>query len=231
MLMDWGLSKPTPNRDTTRYIEDYGLNDAETFYRGLLRYPGYCNSIQAIKDLDLFDDTVSRSYEGMSYVEFTKNLLGVESSKNIGQDTADKLNLKVSSDLIKQLRWLGIFEEREIRLTKGTNADILLDLMMEKMSYAEHEKDMIVVHNEVIAEFDNRIEKRTGTMRVEGRPFGHSAMSRAVSLPAAIASRLILEGTIRSKGVQMPTSKEIYIPVLAELAENGYEFKFKTKVM
>jgi saccharopine dehydrogenase-like NADP-dependent oxidoreductase len=68
-------------------------------------------------------------------------------------------------------------------------------------------------------------------MKVEGRPFGHSAMARAVSLPAAIASRLILEGTIRSKGVLIPTTKEIYKPVLSELAENGYKFEYKTQAI
>jgi saccharopine dehydrogenase-like NADP-dependent oxidoreductase len=80
-------------------------------------------------------------------------------------------------------------------------------------------------------EFDNRIEKRTATMKVEGRPFGHSAMARAVSLPAAIASRLILEGTIRSKGVLMPITEDIYKPVLAELAENGYKFEQNVQVI
>ena len=90
---------------------------------------------------------------------------------------------------------------------------------------------MIIVHNEALVEFDNRIEKRIATMKVEGRPFGHSAMARAVSLPAAIASRLILEGTIRSKGVLMPITEEIYKPVLAELAENGYKFEQNVQVI
>ena len=99
------------------------------------------------------------------------------------------------------------------------------------MSYEDHEKDMIIVHNEAIVEFDNRMEKRMMTMKEEGRPFGYSAMSRAVSLPAAIASRLILEGSIRSKGVLKPITPEIYKPVLAELAENGYKFELKMQVI
>ena len=56
-------------------------------------------------------------------------------------------------------------------------------------------------------------------------------MSRAVGLPAAIASRLILEGTIRLKGVLKPITKEIYKPILSELAENGYKFEHKTQVI
>ena len=116
-------------------------------------------------------------------------------------------------------------------MSKGTNAEVLLGLMQERMIYKDYEKDMIILYNEAIVEFDNRMEKRMAIMKVEGRPFGHSAMARAVSLPAAIASRLILEGTIRSKGVLMPTTKEIYQPVLAELIENGYKFEHKTRII
>jgi saccharopine dehydrogenase (NADP+, L-glutamate forming) len=167
----------------------------------------------------------------VTYKQFTASLIGVEEVTDIKQVVAEKLNMKVSSDIMKQLQWLGLFDDIPIPISKGTNADVLLGLMQKKMSYEDHEKDMIIVHNEAIVEFDNRMEKRMMTMKVEGRPFGYSAMSRAVSLPAAIASRLILEGTIRSKGVLKPTAAEIYKPVLAELAENGYKFELKMEVI
>lgn len=44
-------------------------------------------------------------------------------------------------------------------------------------------------------------------------------MSRTVSLPAAIAARLILEEKIPQRGVLRPVHPEIYDPVLDELAE------------
>ena len=226
-----GTFETYPNRDSTNYIKDYGIEDITEFYRGLLRYPGYCNSIQSMKDLNLLDDGESRNLQGVTYKQFTASLIGVSEDSNIKQVLADKLNLKVTSDIVKQLKWLGLMDDRSIPISKGTNADVLLGLMQEKMIYEDHEKDMIIIHNEAIVEFDNRMEKRTMTMKVEGRPFGHSAMSRAVSLPAAIASRLILEGTIRSKGILMPIKEEIYKPVLAELAENDYKFELRTQVI
>jgi len=226
-----GTFETYPNRDSMNYIEEYGLNGISDFYRGLLRYPGYCNSIQSMKDLNLLSVEKSNKLKGVTYKKFIATLIGVNEHTDIVQAVADKLNLKVSSDIIKQLRWLGLFDEVQIPISKGTNADVLLRLMEEKLKYEDHEKDMIIVHNEAIVEFDNRMEKRTATMKVEGRPFGHSAMSRAVGLPAAIASRLILEGTIRSKGVLKPITKEIYLPVLAELAENDYKFEYKTEVI
>jgi len=226
-----GTFETYPNRDSTNYIKDYGLEDVSDFYRGLLRHPGYCNSMQSMKDLNLLSNEESHDLQGVTYKQFTALLIGASGDTDIKQAVSDKLNLKTSSDIIKQLQWLGLFDNEQIPMSKGTNADVLLGLMQEKMTYKDHEKDMIIVHNEAIVEFDNRMEKRIATMKVEGRPFGHSAMSRAVGLPAAIASRLILEGTIRSKGVLKPITEEIYKPILSELAENGYKFEYKTQVI
>ena len=226
-----GTFETYANRDSTNYIKDYGLEDISDFYRGLLRHPGYCNSMQSMKDLNLLNDEESHNLEDVSYKQFAASLVGVDDNTDIEQAVADKLNLKVSSDIIKQLRWLGLFDNTPIPISKGTNADVLLGLMQEKMSYKDHEKDMIIIHNEATVEFDKHVEKRTATMMVEGRPFGHSAMARAVSLPAAIVSRLILEGAIRSKGVLKPITEEIYKPVLAELAEYGYKFEYRTHVI
>ncbi|MEP1093631.1 MAG: saccharopine dehydrogenase C-terminal domain-containing protein [Cyclobacteriaceae bacterium] len=226
-----GTFETYPNRDSTNYLDDYDLQGIPNFYRGLLRHPGYCNSIQSMKDLNLMNEDTSHDLQGMSYRQFTASLVGANDGADVRQAVADKLNLRVTSDIVKQLEWLGLFDDRPVPFSKGTNSDVLLGLMQEKMVYKDHEKDMIIIHNEAIVEFDNRIEKRESTMKVEGRPFGHSAMSRAVSLPAAISSRLILEGTIRSKGVLKPVTEEIYKPVLAELAENDYRFEHKTQVI
>ena len=226
-----GTFETYPNRDSTNYTKDYGLKDISEFYRGLLRHPGYCNSIQSMKDLNLLNDEESHNLQDVTYKQFIARLIGVNENTDIRQAVSDKLNLKVSSDIIKQLQWLGLFNDEQIPISKGSNADVLLGLMQEKMAYEDHEKDMIIIHNEAIVEFENRMEKRIATMKVEGRPFGHSAMSRAVGLPAAIASRLILEGAIRSKGVLKPITEEIYKPVLAELSENGYKFEYKTQVI
>jgi glutamine amidotransferase-like uncharacterized protein len=50
-----------------------------------------------------------------------------------------------------------------------------------------------------------------------GLPGGDSSMARTVSLPAAIATRLIAYGQINLTGVHIPVLPEIYEPVLAEL--------------
>ena len=65
----------------------------------------------------------------------------------------------------------------------------------------------------------------------EGIPYGDSAMASAVSLPPAIAAKLILEGEIRSKGVCMPSTKEMYEPILEEMETLGFSFKKETIVL
>jgi saccharopine dehydrogenase-like NADP-dependent oxidoreductase len=65
-------------------------------------------------------------------------------------------------------------------------------------------------------------------MLVKGIPNGDTAMARAVSLPAAIAARLVLEGKIRETGVHMPATPEMYEPILEEMAEYGFGFRETT---
>jgi hypothetical protein len=50
-------------------------------------------------------------------------------------------------------------------------------------------------------------------------------MAKTVGLPLGIAAKLILNNTIKSNGVQIPVTKEIYEPVLSELIKYGIEFK------
>jgi saccharopine dehydrogenase-like NADP-dependent oxidoreductase len=50
-------------------------------------------------------------------------------------------------------------------------------------------------------------------------------MSNTVGLPIAIATKMILNGSIKAKGVTLPIQKEVYEPILNELEENGVVFK------
>ena len=57
-------------------------------------------------------------------------------------------------------------------------------------------------------------------------------MSRAVGLPTAMATQLILEGDVQGSGVQMPpTLPGFYKPLLERLAPFGFEFKRRTATL
>jgi len=60
---------------------------------------------------------------------------------------------------------------------------------------------------------------------VKGEDNIRTAMAKTVGLPLGIATKLILNGTIKLKGLQIPTQKEIYEPVLNELEAHGIQFQ------
>lgn len=219
-----GTFETYPNRDSTIYREYFELDENVSLFRGILRFTGWCNTLRKLKKLNLLDDDKEQIFENKTYREFTVSLTG---NDNDSGGMAEFLNVEENDDIIKRLRWLGLLDDKQITINKGTNADLLVDLMLKKMSYQNHEKDMVIVHDEIVAKFKDRYEKRISTMKVEGIPGGDSAMSRAVSLPAAIAAKHILENEITIKGVQIPTSPEIYNPVLNELELFGYKFEHK----
>jgi saccharopine dehydrogenase (NADP+, L-glutamate forming)/spermidine synthase len=219
-----GTFETYPNRDSTRYLSYFGLDKDVSLYRGLLRFMGWCSTMRTFIKLNLLDGKEQRSFEDITYAQFMANLIGSGSVKNIKPQVAQFLELETKCDEMEKLDWLGLFEDSPVAVKKGGNVDILVDVMLKKMSYQPGERDMIIVHDEVVARFDDVTEKRSSSLRMEGIPHGDSAMSRAVSLPAAIASRLILENKINARGLHMPTLSEIYEPVLKELEEFGFKF-------
>ena len=223
-----GTFETYPNRNSTRYRTHFQLDEDVSLYRGLLRFIGWCNTMQSLKRLNLLDDSDERDLSNKTYAQFIAYLIGADRYDSIEEKVAEYLGVAVKDDVVKRLKWLGLFEDKNIPLEKGSNVDVLVDLMLRKMTYSSDEKDMIIVHDEIIAQFPDRKEKRLSSMLVEGDLHGDSAMSKAVSLPAAIASRLILEGAITVKGVHIPTLPEIYKPVLEELGEFGLVFKHST---
>jgi saccharopine dehydrogenase-like NADP-dependent oxidoreductase len=60
-----------------------------------------------------------------------------------------------------------------------------------------------------------------------GKDQTYTAMAKTVGLPVAIASLLILNGKVLTHGVQIPITRDVYEPVLKELARHGVNFHEK----
>jgi len=61
-------------------------------------------------------------------------------------------------------------------------------------------------------------------MVVKGDDQTYTAMAKTVGIPVAIAAKMILNGKIKTPGVHIPITKEIYEPVLNELEDYGIQF-------
>ena len=61
-----------PNRDSLRYIDVYGLTNAETFIRTTLRHPDFIYGWKNLVDLKLTDENLFYESEGMNLMEFFK---------------------------------------------------------------------------------------------------------------------------------------------------------------
>ena len=220
-----------PNRDALGYIELYGLEGIDTMYRGTLRYPGWCETLKAFVDLGLLDETPTTYPQGTTYAQFISRLLKRSTTGNCRKDVASQLGLAESSPILDRAEWLGLLSDEPL-LDAGketTPLDVLAALMLEKMPYAPRERDMICMCHLFQATFpDGTVENTTSTLIDFGQPEGDSSMARTVSLPAAVAAKLILTGVVHSPGVHIPVTKDIYNPVLDELAEMDIRFVEKT---
>jgi hypothetical protein len=73
--------------------------------------------------------------------------------------------------------------------------------------------------------------KAVSTLLLKGDDDAHTAMAKTVGLPLGIAAKLILNGTIGCKGLRIPTSAEIYEPILEELKEHGIIFNEQNEML
>ena len=207
-----------PNRDSISYIDVYGLQGIATMFRGTLRNMGWCDTLFNVGRLGLLSlDEVD--VKGLTYAGFTRRLLGAAPAEDLRVATARQLGLPADALPVWNLHWLGLFSDRRFQVDRIAPLDALGDLMFEKLAFREGERDMIVLYHDFRAAFPGgKRERIVSTLIDHGIPGGDSSMSRTVSLPAAIGVDMILTGRIEARGVLRPVTRDIYEPVLDELA-------------
>ncbi len=206
-----------PNRDSIPYVDLYGIKHTRTMYRGTLRFPGWSRTMYAVSNLGMLAETEITGTSGFTHAAVLARVLEVDMKADLRQTIADRAGVRKDDEIISKLDWLDIFSNDIFEQEKTTPIDFLAYLMLKKMQYAPGQRDLVVLHHDFIAEFPDKKEHITSTLVDYGIPNGDSSMSRTVSLPAAIAVRLILEGKIKETGVHIPVIPEIYNPVLDEL--------------
>jgi saccharopine dehydrogenase-like NADP-dependent oxidoreductase len=205
-----------PNRDSISYIDIYGIPETKTMYRGTFRFPGWCETLDLMKSLNMLDDEV-KDYTGMTWSGFIAERAGFGSGDTRSL-LAKKAGIGINSKALEAFAWLGLFDNEPMGYGKTSPFEITSDRMIARMMLGHDERDMVVMQHIFVAKWkDGTREVIKSSMVDFGTPATNTSIARTVSLPAAIAVRMILEDRIRLTGVYRPVLPGIYNPVLDEL--------------
>ncbi len=228
---DMGKYEVYANRDSLLYREVYGLEGIPNIMRGTIRHSGFCDAWNALVKIGLTDGGYPIVDSGkLTYHEFMEGFINPENTTGSVKDRiAQLIGEDTDSEVMKKLDWLGLFRKKKIRVGNATPALILEGLLLDKWKLKPKDKDMIIMQHEFEYELKGEKKKMTSTLVMKGEGADDTAMSRLVGLPMGIFVKLVMEGKITSTGVNIPVMKEVYEPVLDELANYGVVFKDEEK--
>jgi len=221
----YGYFEGYANRDSLKYLDLYNLRGIKTLYRGTLRRTGFCKAWDIFVQLGATsDDYQMEGVSEMTHRQFINSFLSYNPHDSVELKLAHYMNIGLESEEMYKLQWLDLFSDELIGLDKGTPAQILEHILKKKWTLNEDDKDMIVMWHKFNYMDNGHPKEIQSHMVAIGDDAVNTAMSKTVGLPLAITAKLILQGKIQTKGVSIPTKKEIYSPILKELESMGFEF-------
>lgn len=223
----YGTFEAYANRDSLSYREDYGLQDALTLYRGTMRRVGFSRAWNIFVQLGMTDDSYRiENSRGMSYRNFTNLFLPYSPTDTVELKLRHYLKIDQDDIIWGKLLEIHLFDrERTIAQDNATPAQILQEILESSWTLGPDDRDMIVMYHKFGYQLDGKRRQLDSNMVVVGENKRLTAMSKTVGLPVAMATLLVLEGSYKKPGVQIPKDPEIYRPVLEELAANGIAFR------
>lgn len=220
-----------PNRDSLSYRTPYGLDHVPTLLRGTLRRPGYAQAWDAFVQLGLTDDTYKLEHaDQLTWRQWLDSYLPVEvgGESDPAARVAQFLRLDgPHHDTIQKLAWLGLFSDEPIGMASATPAQALEKLLTSKWSLAPGDRDMVVMQHLFTYEpaGGGPEQHLTSSLVVIGDDPVNTAMAKTVGLPVGIAVRRLLSRLFERRGVVIPTTPDLYEPMLNELAaDHGIRF-------
>ena len=217
----YGTFEGYANRDSLNYRAPYGLDDIPSIRRGTLRRPGYCAAWHALVRLGLTDDSVSLGNSAaLTWHDVVAGYLPQWPPPGglLSALVAQHLGLAPNSPEMQRLVWLGLFEKKPVGRANSTPAQLLEHLLAQKWQLLPHDRDMIVMQHQFEFELEGENKRLTSSLVVLGDDATHTGMAKTVGLPLGMAVRRLARGEVASRGVVIPTTADLYEPILQELA-------------
>lgn len=223
----FGRFEAYANRDSLKYRDIYGLQNAETCYRGTIRRVGFSKAWDVFVQLGMTDDTyIIDDSEHMSNRDFVNLFLPYHPTDSVEIKFRHQLKIDQDDVIWDKLLELDLFSKSVVTgLKNATPAQMLEKILSYKWTLQPEDKDMIVMYHKIGYELNGEQKQIDSTMVCLGDDQTYTAMAKTVGLPVAIATLKILNGEISTTGVQLPTAKEVYLPILEELEQYGVVFK------
>lgn len=223
----FGRFEAYANRDSLKYREVYGLEAVDTCYRGTIRRVGFSKAWDVFVQLGMTDDSyIIDDSEHMSNREFVNLFLPYHPTDSVEIKFRHQLKIDQDDVVWDKLMELDLFSKSLVTgLKNATPAQMLEKILSYKWTLQPDEKDMIVMYHKIGYELNGVKKQIDATMVCLGEDQTYTAMAKTVGLPVAIATLKILNGEITTSGVQLPTAKEVYLPILEELEKYGVVFK------
>ncbi len=222
-----GRMEAYPNRDSISYKSVYGLPNCETLIRGTLRFPGFSETWYHIARLGLPNEVLHiPNLAETTWAELTEMFLPPGGTGDLELRVARHLGISATGVIMDKMRWLGLFSDEATEAPGDTAAQAMSHLLQDKLQLPKGGRDMVILAHELLVTYpkENRKDRVTSTLVQHGERDGMTAMSLTVGLPAAIGARLLMEDKFPCTGSHIPTTPDIYEPMLKELGEAGLTF-------
>ncbi|MFP2995704.1 saccharopine dehydrogenase C-terminal domain-containing protein [Spongiivirga sp. MCCC 1A20706] len=225
----YGRFEAYANRDSLKYRSVYGLDDILTLYRGTMRRVGFSKAWNIFVQLGMTDDTyIMEGSEDMSYRDFVNSFLPYSLTDSVELKLRHLLKIDQDDIFWLKLEELDLFNpDKKIGLSNATPAQMLQKILMDSWTLEPEDKDMIVMYHKFGYELNGKKKQIDSNLVVIGEKKPYTAMAKTVGLPVAMAAVHILNGTIKTPGVQIPIHKEVYNPILKALQDYGIIFHEK----
>lgn len=218
-----------PNRNSLLYASKYGIPHVSDLFRGTLRYSGFSGIMSVYQTMGLLENV---GIDGSTWSDALYNLQRQAGFDNLSDyllfcASGDEANAARATECLEFLNMDGNAPLAD----PSSLVDSFCKVLQTKCRYEPDERDMCLMHTSIRAVFGDGVEEEHhSSLQVFGDS-NHSAMSRTVGYTAAAATDVLLnDKKALPSGLLLPTSSELYSPILVALEKEGVRFKEAVKV-